>query len=142
MLFRSASQLLAFSPGKEQAAGVWETCLAPGWPQLRSRLPFGPREMGCGNSILIKVNQIGSLTETLDAIEMAHRAGYTSVTSHRSGETEDATIADIAVATNSGQIKTGSMSRSDRMAKYNQLIRIEEELGEEAVYGYTKVYRK
>ena len=99
-------------------------------------------EMGCGNSILIKVNQIGSLTETLDAIEMAHRAGYTSVTSHRSGETEDATIADIAVATNSGQIKTGSMSRSDRMAKYNQLIRIEEELGEEAVYGYTKVYRK
>ena len=99
-------------------------------------------EMGCGNSILIKVNQIGSLTETLDAIEMAHRAGYTSVTSHRSGETEDATIADIAVATNSGQIKTGSLSRSDRMAKYNQLIRIEEELGEEAVYGYTKIYRK
>ena len=99
-------------------------------------------EMGCGNSILIKVNQIGSLTETLDAIEMAHRAGYTSVTSHRSGETEDSTIADIAVATNSGQIKTGSMSRSDRMAKYNQLLRIEEELGDEAVYGYTKIYRK
>ena len=99
-------------------------------------------EMGCGNSILIKVNQIGSLTETLDAIEMAHRAGYTSVTSHRSGETEDATIADIAVATNSGQIKTGSMSRSDRMAKYNQLLRIEEELGDEAIYGYTKIYRK
>lgn len=99
-------------------------------------------EMGCGNSILIKVNQIGTLTETLDAIEMAHRAGYTSVTSHRSGETEDATIADIAVATNSGQIKTGSMSRSDRMAKYNQLLRIEEELGEEAIYGYSKVYRK
>ena len=99
-------------------------------------------EMGCGNSILIKVNQIGSLTETLDAIEMAHRAGYTSVTSHRSGETEDATIADIAVATNSGQIKTGSMSRSDRMAKYNQLLRIEEELGDEAVYGYKKIYRK
>ncbi|MFI3278196.1 MAG: phosphopyruvate hydratase [Rikenellaceae bacterium] len=92
-------------------------------------------DMGCANSILIKVNQIGSLTETLDAIEMAHRAGYTSVTSHRSGETEDATIADIAVATNSGQIKTGSMSRSDRMAKYNQLLRIEEELGEEALYG-------
>lgn len=89
----------------------------------------------CGNSILIKVNQIGSLTETLDAIEMAHRAGYTSVTSHRSGETEDATIADIAVATNSGQIKTGSMSRTDRMAKYNQLLRIEEELGDLAVYG-------
>ena len=99
-------------------------------------------EMGCGNSILIKVNQIGSLTETLDAIEMAHRAGYTSVTSHRSGETEDSTIADIAVATNSGQIKTGSMSRSDRMAKYNQLLRIEEQLGEEAVYGYKKIYRK
>jgi len=99
-------------------------------------------EMGCANSILIKVNQIGSLTETLDAIEMAHRAGYTSVTSHRSGETEDATIADIAVATNSGQIKTGSMSRSDRMAKYNQLLRIEEELGDNAIYGYQKVYKK
>ena len=84
--------------------------------------------MGCANSILIKVNQIGSLSETLDAIEMAHRHGYTTVTSHRSGETEDATIADIAVATNSGQIKTGSLSRSDRMAKYNQLLRIEEEL--------------
>ena len=95
-------------------------------------------ELGCANSILIKVNQIGSLTETLDAIEMAHRAGYTSVTSHRSGETEDATIADIAVATNSGQIKTGSLSRSDCMAKYNQLLRIEEELGDLAVYGYKK----
>jgi enolase len=95
-------------------------------------------QMGCANSILIKVNQIGTLTETLDAIEMAHRAGYTSVTSHRSGETEDATIADIAVATNSGQIKTGSLSRSDRMAKYNQLLRIEEELGDVAVYGYEK----
>ncbi len=99
-------------------------------------------ETGCANSILIKVNQIGTLTETLDAIEMAHRAGYTSVTSHRSGETEDATIADIAVATNSGQIKTGSMSRSDRMAKYNQLLRIEEQLGDEAIYGYAKVARK
>jgi enolase len=98
-------------------------------------------ELGCGNSILIKVNQIGSLTETLDAIEMAHRAGYTSVTSHRSGETEDATIADIAVATNSGQIKTGSLSRSDRMAKYNQLLRIEEELGAKAVYGYKRVQK-
>ena len=95
--------------------------------------------MGCANSILIKVNQIGSLSETLDAIEMAHRHGYTTVTSHRSGETEDATIADIAVATNSGQIKTGSLSRSDRMAKYNQLLRIEEELGSNAVYGYKKV---
>ena len=96
-------------------------------------------ERGCANSILIKVNQIGSLSETLDAIEMAHRHGYTTVTSHRSGETEDATIADIAVATNSGQIKTGSLSRSDRMAKYNQLLRIEEELGELAVYGYRRV---
>ena len=96
-------------------------------------------EMGAGNSILIKVNQIGSLTETLEAIEMAHRHGYTTVTSHRSGETEDATIADIAVATNSGQIKTGSLSRTDRMAKYNQLIRIEEELGEVAKYGYNKI---
>ena len=96
-------------------------------------------QMGAANSILIKVNQIGSLTETLEAIEMAHRHGYTTVTSHRSGETEDATIADIAVATNSGQIKTGSMSRTDRMAKYNQLIRIEEELGDTAVYGYKKL---
>lgn len=96
-------------------------------------------ESGCANSILIKVNQIGTLTETLDAIEMAHRNGYTSVTSHRSGETEDATIADIAVATNSGQIKTGSLSRSDRMAKYNQLLRIEEELGSLAAYGYKKL---
>jgi len=95
-------------------------------------------DLGCANSILIKVNQIGTLSETLDAIEMAHRAGYTSVTSHRSGETEDSTIADIAVATNSGQIKTGSLSRSDRMAKYNQLLRIEEELGDLAVYGYKK----
>ena len=99
-------------------------------------------ELGAGNSILVKVNQIGTLTETLDAIEMAHRAGYTSVTSHRSGETEDSTIADIAVATNAGQIKTGSLSRSDRMAKYNQLLRIEEELGEAAIYGYKKIYRK
>ena len=94
---------------------------------------------GCGNSILIKVNQIGTLTETLDAIDMAHRHGFTSVTSHRSGETEDATIADIAVATNSGQIKTGSLSRTDRMAKYNQLLRIEEELGDLAVYGYKRI---
>lgn len=96
-------------------------------------------KIGAANSILIKVNQIGSLTETLEAIEMAHRNGYTTVTSHRSGETEDTTIADIAVATNSGQIKTGSMSRTDRMAKYNQLIRIEEELGEQAQYGYAKL---
>ena len=94
--------------------------------------------MGAANSILIKVNQIGSLTETLEAIEMAHRHGYTTVTSHRSGETEDTTIADIAVATNSGQIKTGSLSRTDRMAKYNQLIRIEDELGDTAAYGYKR----
>lgn len=91
-------------------------------------------ELGVANSILIKVNQIGTLTETLEAIEMANRAGYTAVTSHRSGETEDATIADIAVATNSGQIKTGAPSRTDRVAKYNQLLRIEEELGEVAEY--------
>jgi enolase len=89
---------------------------------------------GIGNSILIKVNQIGTLTETLDAIEMAHKNGYTAVISHRSGETEDTTIADIAVATNAGQIKTGSMSRTDRIAKYNQLFRIEEELGESALF--------
>ena len=91
-------------------------------------------DMGVANSILIKVNQIGTLTETLDAIQMANRAGYTAVTSHRSGETEDATIADIAVATNSGQIKTGAPSRTDRVAKYNQLLRIEEELGDAAIY--------
>ncbi|MCX7843669.1 MAG: phosphopyruvate hydratase [Clostridia bacterium] len=91
-------------------------------------------DMGVGNSILIKVNQIGTLTETLDAIQMANRAGYTAVVSHRSGETEDATIADIAVATNAGQIKTGAPSRTDRVAKYNQLLRIEEELGEVSQY--------
>ncbi|MCW2286392.1 enolase [Rhodoblastus acidophilus] len=90
---------------------------------------------GVANSILIKVNQIGSLTETLAAVDMAHRAGYTAVMSHRSGETEDSTIADLAVATNCGQIKTGSLARSDRMAKYNQLIRIEEELGKQAIYA-------
>ncbi|MCM1522555.1 MAG: phosphopyruvate hydratase [Muribaculaceae bacterium] len=93
---------------------------------------------GCANSILVKVNQIGSLTETLRAVELAQRNGYTAVISHRSGETEDATIADIAVATNAGQIKTGSASRSDRMAKYNQLLRIQEELGDAAAYGYGK----
>ena len=99
-------------------------------------------EAGCANSILIKVSQIGTLTETLDAIGMAQRAGYKTVTSHRSGETEDATIADIAVATNSGQIKTGSMSRSDRLAKNNQLLRIEEELGESAVFAGRRFNRK
>lgn len=97
-------------------------------------------EQGVANSILIKVNQIGTLTETLEAIEMANRAGYTAVTSHRSGETEDTTIADIAVATNSGQIKTGAPSRTDRVAKYNQLLRIEEELGEVAEYRGLKAF--
>jgi len=97
-------------------------------------LSRGIRE-GVANSILIKVNQIGTLTETLAAIDMAHRAGYTAVISHRSGETEDTTIADIAVATGAGQIKTGSLSRTDRIAKYNQLLRIEEELGDQAIYG-------
>jgi len=91
--------------------------------------------LGVANSILVKVNQIGTLTETLDAVEMASEAGYTSVISHRSGETEDTAIADIAVATNCGQIKTGSLSRSDRIAKYNQLLRIEEELGPTSIYG-------
>ena len=95
-------------------------------------------DTGCANSILIKLNQIGSVTETLNAIEMAHRAGYTTVISHRSGETEDSTIADFAVAVNSGQIKTGSCSRTDRICKYNQLLRIEESLGDLAVYGYKK----
>jgi enolase len=99
-------------------------------------------ELGVANSILIKVNQIGTLTETLDAIEMAKRAGYTSVISHRSGETEDTTIADIAVATSVGQIKTGSASRTDRIAKYNQLIRIEEELGDSAVYPGLAAFKK
>jgi enolase len=90
---------------------------------------------GIANSILVKVNQIGSLTETLEAVEMAHKAGYTAVMSHRSGETEDSTIADLAVATNCGQIKTGSLARSDRLAKYNQLLRIEEELGQQGIYA-------
>lgn len=92
-------------------------------------------ERGAANSILIKVNQIGTLSETLDAVELAHRHAYTSVMSHRSGETEDSTIADLAVAVNCGQIKTGSLARSDRLAKYNQLIRIEEELGAAALYA-------
>jgi enolase len=98
-------------------------------------------KMGVANSILVKVNQIGTLSETLDAVETAHKARYTAVMSHRSGETEDSTIADLAVATNCGQIKTGSLSRSDRLAKYNQLIRIEEELGVEAAYAGTSVLR-
>ena len=96
---------------------------------------------GVANSILVKVNQIGTLTETLDAVNVAHRAGYTAVMSHRSGETEDSTIADLAVATNCGQIKTGSLARSDRLAKYNQLLRIEEELGDQAVYAGRSILR-
>ncbi|MBP7243073.1 phosphopyruvate hydratase [Amaricoccus sp.] len=99
-------------------------------------------DAGVGNSILVKVNQIGSLTETLAAVDMAHRAGYTAVMSHRSGETEDATIADLAVATNCGQIKTGSLSRSDRLAKYNQLIRLEEDLGDDAVFAGRSILRR
>ena len=96
-------------------------------------------ELGCGNSILIKLNQIGSVSETLEAIKMAHKAGYTAISSHRSGETEDTTIADLAVALNTCQIKTGAPSRSERVAKYNQLLRIEEELGNLAVYGYKRI---
>jgi enolase len=98
--------------------------------------------MGVANSILVKLNQIGTLTETLEAIEMAKRAGYTTVISHRSGETEDATIADVAVATNAGQIKTGSASRTDRIAKYNQLLRIEEELGTSARYAGSGAFKR
>ena len=96
---------------------------------------------GSANSILVKVNQIGSLSETLDAVNMAHAASYSAVMSHRSGETEDATIADLAVATNCGQIKTGSLARSDRLAKYNQLIRIEQELGSQAIYAGRLIMR-
>jgi enolase len=99
-------------------------------------------DKGAANSILVKVNQIGSLSETLAAVDMAHRAGMTAVMSHRSGETEDATIADLAVATNCGQIKTGSLSRSDRLSKYNQLIRIEEELGDSAIYAGRSILRR
>ena len=99
-------------------------------------------EKGLANSILIKVNQIGTLSETLDAVNMAHRAAYTAVMSHRSGETEDSTIADLAVATNCGQIKTGSLSRSDRLAKYNQLLRIEEQLGDQAIYAGRKALKR
>jgi enolase len=98
-------------------------------------------EKGLANSLLVKVNQIGTLTETLAAVSLAQRSSYTAVMSHRSGETEDATIADLAVATNCGQIKTGSLARSDRLAKYNQLIRIEEELGDIAVYAGRSIFK-
>ena len=97
-------------------------------------------EMGCGNSILIKLNQIGSVSETLEAIKMAHKAGYTAISSHRSGETADTTIADLAVSLNTCQIKTGTPSRSERVAKYNQLLRIDEELGDSAVYPQMKAF--
>ncbi|MCA1907718.1 MAG: phosphopyruvate hydratase, partial [Magnetospirillum sp.] len=106
-----------------------------------ARLSMGI-DKGLANSILVKVNQIGSLTETLEAVDMAHKAGYTAVMSHRSGETEDSTIADLAVATNCGQIKTGSLSRSDRLAKYNQLIRLEEELGPAARYAGATIMKR
>ena len=99
-------------------------------------------EKGLANSILIKVNQIGTLSETLDAVDLAHRGAYTAVMSHRSGETEDTTIADLAVATNCGQIKTGSLARSDRVAKYNQLLRIEEQLGDQAIYAGAAALRR
>jgi enolase len=105
-----------------------------------TRLAQGIKD-GLANSILVKVNQIGTLTETLAAVEMAHKAGYSAVMSHRSGETEDATIADLAVATNCGLIKTGSLARSDRTAKYNQLLRIEEELGTQAQYAGRRALR-
>jgi len=127
---------------KKLTAAIGDKCQLVGDDLFVTNVEFlrrGIKEK-CGNSILIKVNQIGTLTETMESIQMAQRNGFTTVTSHRSGETEDATIADIAVATNSGQIKTGSLSRSDRMAKYNQLLRIEEELGESiAQYGFPVV---
>ena len=106
---------------------------------LEERLSKGI-ELNCGNSILIKLNQIGSVSETLEAIKMAHKAGYTAISSHRSGETEDTTIADLAVALNTCQIKTGAPSRSERVAKYNQLLRIEEQLGDAAVYPGIKAF--
>ncbi len=122
---------------KMLTAKIGEECQLVGDDLFVTNVKFLKRgiEESCANSILIKVNQIGTLTETLDAIEMAHKAGFTAVVSHRSGETEDTTIADISVAVNAGQIKTGSLSRTDRICKYNQLLRIEEMLGDEAVYG-------
>ena len=119
---------------KMLAARIGHRCQLVGDDLFVTNVKFLSRGImeGCGNSILIKVNQIGTLSETLDAIALAHRHGYSTIVSHRSGETEDATIADLAVATNSGQIKTGSLSRSARMAKYYQLLRIEEELGNKA----------
>ena len=124
MLFRSLTKALG-----DRVQLVGDDLFVTNTERLKMGL-----ENKIANSILIKVNQIGTLTETLDAIQMANRAGYTAVVSHRSGETEDATIADIVVATNAGQIKTGAPSRTDRVAKYNQLLRIEEELGDVALY--------
>ncbi|MGI9348540.1 MAG: phosphopyruvate hydratase [Amylibacter sp.] len=129
---------------KELTNLIGDTCQLVGddlFVTNSERLKKGIDE-GCANSILIKVNQIGTLTETLEAVDVAHRAGYSSVMSHRSGETEDATIADLAVATNCGQIKTGSLARSDRLAKYNQLIRIEESLGATALYAGNSILKK
>ena len=113
---------------------MYETNTCPLAKRVRSLAQKKGIEKGCGNSILIKLNQIGTVSETLEAIKMAHKAGYTAISSHRSGETEDTTIADLAVALNTGQIKTGAPSRSERVAKYNQLLRIEEELAQSGVY--------
>lgn len=121
---------------KKMTATIGDRCQLVGDDLFVTNTKFLSKgiRIGAANAILIKVNQIGTLTETLEAIDMAHRHGYATITSHRSGETEDTSIADIAVATNSGQIKTGSLSRTDRMAKYNQLLRIEEQLGDKASY--------
>ena len=122
-------------------ACIGERCQLVGDDLFVTNVEFlerGIRE-ACANAVLVKLNQIGTLSETLDTIDMAHRNGYKTIISHRSGETEDTTIADIAVAVGSGQIKTGSLSRSERMAKYNQLLRIEEEIGKLAAYGYRSI---
>ena len=159
--WRNISQTWSRASRSSRSRTAWPRTTGQGWKALtealgeqvpaRRRRPVRHQhrsacaqgiEEGIANSILVKVNQIGSLTETLDAVAMAQRAAYTAVISHRSGETEDATIADLAVATNAGQIKTGSLSRSDRIAKYNQLIRIEEELGDEAAYAGRAVLRR
>ena len=155
ILFVALFALISFASCQDEDYGIKSPVLAPIDANLITGQLVGDDffvtnvkylekgiEEGCANSILVKVNQIGSLTETLRAVQMAQRNNYTAVISHRSGETEDATIADLAVAMNAGQIKTGSASRSDRMAKYNQLLRIEEELGDRAVYGYKKIARK
>jgi enolase len=126
---------------RKLTACIGESCQLVGDDLFVTNVEFLERGIKeeCGNAVLVKLNQIGTLSETLDTIDMAHRNGYKTIISHRSGETEDTTIADIAVAVNSGQIKTGSLSRSERMAKYNQLLRIEEAIGKFAVYGYRNV---